>query len=190
MLFGILSVVSATSQHQRIGLLNDPTALRLWLSKGKPSQAHRTGGSRPYPAPYDALPLESSISAWLAIQFPGALLNLAVFLYLVGFGLYLIFSWREEVPDSTSDYRNIFIIFIIFLGLSIYYYSICFLDRVIDSAKTANDFQFQRLGTTLDGSVRLQNLESSLQNLHHDQDLASELRNLTSEIVRLRESLA
>ncbi len=190
MLFGIFSVVSATSLQLTIGLLNDPTALRLWLSRGKPSADHIAGGPKPYPEPYDRLPLESSVSAILVIQFPRALLNLAVFVYLVGFGLYLIFSWREKVPDGSSDYRNIFIVYIICLGLSLYYYCVCLLARVLDAAKVSDDFNFQRLGTTSDDSFELQGLDSKLKSFQHDKGLATELRNLTLEIVQLRQTMA
>ena len=189
MLFGIFPVISATSQHHAIGLFNDPTALRLWLSKGKPSAVHSTGGSKAYPFPYHALPLESSISASLATQFPRVLLSLAAFLYIVGFGLYLIFSWREEVPDGSNNYRNVFVVFIVSVGLSMFYYGICFVYRVIDSAMVTNDFNFQRLGTTLDSSAGLRELESSLEKFHQDKDLATEVRKLTMEIIRLRQSL-
>ena len=189
MLFGIFSVVCATSQHKTIGLLNDPTALRLWLSTGKPSKAHTTRGPKAYPPPYDTLPLESSISAFLAIQFPRTLLNLAVFLYLIGFCLYLVFSWRDQIPDGSSDYRNIFIVFIVCLGLFIIYYGVCFVNRVINAGKAANDFQFKRLGTTLDSSPELQELESTLEKFHHDKDLTNEVRKLTTEIIKLRQSL-
>ncbi|KAK3170661.1 hypothetical protein OEA41_002743 [Lepraria neglecta] len=189
MLFGILSVVSATSQHRAIGLLNDPTALRLWLSRGKPSADHRTEGSKAYLPPYDTLPLESSVSAFLVTQFPRVLLNLAVFLYLVGFGLYLIFSWREEVPNGSADYRNIFVVFVVSVGLSFLHYSVCFVDRVTDAAKVATDFQFRRLGTTLDSSAELQELEATLEKFHQDKDLVTEVRKLTMEIIRLRQSL-
>jgi hypothetical protein len=189
MLFGILAVVSATSQHRDIGLQNDSTALRLWLSRGIPSPAHRVGGSKEYPHPYDMLPLESSVSASLVTQFPRSLLNLAVLLYLIGFGLYLIFSWREEVPNGSVDYRNIFVTFIVSAGVSIFYYSICFGWRVIDAAKVSDDFHFQRLGTTLDSSVGLRELEAELATFHQDKDLVSEVRKLTVEITKLRQSL-
>ena len=190
MLFGILSVVSATSQHRAVGLLNDPTALRLWLSKGLPSAAHSMGGAKAYHPPYDTLPLESSVSASLVTQFPRLLLNLAVFLYLIGFGLYLIFSWREEVPGDSDDYRNIFVVFIVSVGVSIFYYIVCFVNRVFDAAKVSDDFNFQRLGTTLDMSVELREPEARLETFHQDSDLATELRKLTAEIVSLRQSLA
>ena len=189
MLFGILSVVSATSQHRAIGLLNDPTALRLWLSRGKPSKDHNTGQTKAYPQPYDTLPLESSVSAYLVTQFPRVLLNLAVFIYLVGFGLYLIFSWREEVPTGSTDYRNIFVAFVVCVRLSVLHYVVCFVDRVTDAAKVANDFSFKRLGTTLDSSAPLQELEATLEEFHPDKDLVSEVRKLTMEITRLRQAL-
>lgn len=189
MLFGILSVVSATSQHRTIGLLNDPTALRLWLSRGEPSSDHRAGGLKAYPPPYDTLPLESSVSASLVTQFPRVLLNLAAFLYLVGFGLYLLFSWKENVPNDSTDYRNIFVVFVISMGLSVLHFSVCFVDRVTDAAKAAGDFNFQRLGTTLDSSAELQELEATLETFHQDKDLMTEVRKLTMEIVRLRQSL-
>jgi hypothetical protein len=189
MLFGILSVVAATSQHYAIGLINHPTALRLWLSRGKPSIDHRTEGSEAYPHPYDTLPLESSISASLSIRFPRILLNIAVLLYLIGFSLYLIFSWREEVPNGSADYRNIFIVFIISTGFSIFYYGAVFVARVYDSAKVSADFHFQRLGATLDGSEGLQELEATLGKFHQEKDLVSEVRKLTIEVIKLRQSL-
>ena len=189
MLFGILSVVSATSQHRTVGLVNDPTALRLWLSKGKPSETHRTSGDKAYPHPYDTLPLESSVSASLVTRFPSLSLNLAAFLYVVGFALYLIFSWKEQVPNGTMEYRNIFLVFMASIGLSILYYSICFVDRVIDAAKVSNDFQFQRLGTIVHDSEGLQELNARLGTFQEERGLASELKKLTMEIIELRQAI-
>src|SRR4051812_15173074 len=114
MVFGILSVIAATSQHGIVGLMNDPLRIRLWLSRGKVSLAHSAErGPEAYPSPYDKFPLESSVSAFLVTELPRLLLNIAGFLYLAGFGLFLIFSWREAVPSAVMDYRNIFIFFIV-----------------------------------------------------------------------------
>jgi hypothetical protein len=196
MVFGILSVVSATSQHRVIGLLNGPLALRLWLSKGATEIDHRPGGAREYPSPYDSLPLESSTSASLVTQFPGALLNLAVFLYLVGFGLYLIFSWREAVPGSGSDYRNIFIAFIVAVGLSVLYYISVSVKRILEAKTRFDDFGVSILGFRVGGAENLQRLETTLagfnqtRSINKENNLTEAIRSLTAEVTSLREAMA
>lgn len=181
MVFGILSVLSATSAHSTIGLLNDPLALRLWLSRGSPSL------NMQYPNPYSQLPLESSVSAILTIKLPKALLNLAVFLYLIAFGLYLILSWVEAVPTGNDDYRNVFIAFILCVGLTFVYSSICFFQRVLGAARASHQFQYKRLGVTLEKSPELEALESKLQSFQKKSDLAEEIEALTSEMRAVRD---
>lgn len=102
MVFGILSVAATTSQHSLVGLVNDPLEIRLWLGRGRVSFIHSgtAQASTAYASPYKDFPLESSVSAFLATQFPRLLLNTAVFLYLTGFCLFLIFSWLEAVPAA------------------------------------------------------------------------------------------
>ena len=45
------------------------------------------------------------------------LLQLAIFLYLTGFGLYLLFAWIEDCITPSLDYRAIFIVYAIAVGL-------------------------------------------------------------------------
>jgi hypothetical protein len=181
MVFGILSVLSATSAHSTIGLLNDPLALRLWLSRGSPPPNIQ------YPEPYDTLPLESSVSAILVIKFPKALLNLAVFSYLIAFGLYLILSWIEAVPTGNDEYRNIFIAFILCVGLTFVYSTICFFWRILDAATASHQFQYKRLGVTLEKSDELKALDSKLQSFQKKSDLAEDIEALTSEMRAIRD---
>ena len=181
MVFGILSVISATSAHSTIGLLNDPLALRLWLSRGSPPPNIQ------YPQPYNTLPLESSVSAILVIKLPKALLNLAVFLYLIAFGLYLILSWREAVPTGNDDYRNILFAFILCVGLTFVYSTMCFFQRILDAATTSHQFQYKRLGVTLEKSPELEALESELQSFQKKSDLAEDIEALTSEMRAIRD---
>lgn len=140
-----------------------------------------------YPDPYNQLPLESSVSPILAIKLPKALLNLAVFLYLIAFGLYLILSWIEAVPTRNDDYRNIFIAFILCVGLTFVYSSICFFQRVLGAARASQQFQYKRLGVTLEKSPELEALESKLQSFQKKSDLAGEIEALTSEMRAIRD---
>ncbi|KAE8452332.1 hypothetical protein EG329_001032 [Mollisiaceae sp. DMI_Dod_QoI] len=181
MVFGILSVLSATSAHGTIGLLNDPLALRLWLSRGQPSPNTK------YSNPYSDLPLESSVSAVLVTKLPKALLNLAVFSYLIAFGLYLILSWAEAVPTGNHDYRNVFITFILCVGLTFVYSSICFVMRILGAATASHQFQYKRLGVTLEKSPELEALESKLQSFQRKSNLAEDIEALTSEMRAIRD---
>jgi hypothetical protein len=181
MVFGILSVLSATSAHSTIGLLNDPLALRLWLSRGRPSPNSQ------YPNPYNRLPLESSVSAILVIKLPKALLNLAVFSYLIAFGLYQILSWVEAVPVRNDDYRNVFITFILCVGLTFLYSYICFFQRILDAARASQQFQYKRLGITLQKSRELEALESELQSFQRKSDLVEDIEALKSEMRAIRD---
>jgi hypothetical protein len=145
MLLGILSVTFATSQQQQVGILNNPLAIRLWLSRGK------TGNDR-YTPPFDTLPLESSVSASKIIAIPRHLLNLSVFLFIVGFGLYLLFSWLNHVSTPPSNYRNIFVTFMVTVGVSGLYYIIWNMLRLYDDLRVTNQFDLRKLGGFPKGS--------------------------------------
>ncbi|KAH7412553.1 hypothetical protein BKA64DRAFT_331219 [Cadophora sp. MPI-SDFR-AT-0126] len=181
MVFGILSVLSATTAHSQIGLLNDPLALRLWLSRGGPPSNIQ------YPEPYSGLPLQSSVSAILVLKLPKALLNLAGFSYIIAFGLYLILSWREAVPTTNDDYRNVLVVFVLCVGLVIVYQNSCFFQRILDDAKASHEFQYRRLGATLEKSPELEALESQLQSFQKKSDLRDDIEALTSEMRAMRD---
>jgi hypothetical protein len=130
MVLGVVSVITATRAHQTVGMLNSPLDIRLWLSRGRPT---RYFDEQPVPfrvnqmrtekyafvKGFHQLPLESSVSALKEIAFPRHLLSLAVLLYLIGFGLYVLFLWLDNIETSGQAYRNIFIVFIITVGLYI-----------------------------------------------------------------------
>ena len=145
MLLGILSVTFATSQQQQVGILNNPLAIRLWLSRGK------TENDR-YTPPFDTLPLESSVSASKIFAIPKLLLNMAVFLFLVGFGLYLLFSWLYHLSTPASNYRNIFITFMVIAGVFGLYYIIWNMLRLYDDLRVTNQFDLRKLGGFPKGS--------------------------------------
>lgn len=137
MILGVLSVVFASSQQQDIGILNNALEIRLWLSRGKVEIE-----KRPYRMPFRMLPLESSASALQQFYMPKVTLNLAVLLYTIGFGIYLLYSWlyRVESNGGLNDFRNIFITFVVTVGLVCVYKIILGAFSYADEWKRTRDF--------------------------------------------------
>jgi len=163
MVLGIVSVVCSTSLQQEVGRLNNPLDIRLWLSRGKVDLE-----KRPYDPPYRLLPLESSISALKVSEIPGTLLRLAVMLFLAGFGIYLLFSWLDRPEASGSQNRNIFIVFVIVIGVFCIYYLSWSLARVLDAQKREEEFDL-RLSDTFakpDPQQQLEEVLKALQGMH------------------------
>ncbi|MCJ1280910.1 hypothetical protein MMC26_000227 [Xylographa opegraphella] len=169
MALGILSVISATSQQQRASMLNNPLEIRLWLSRGQPT----TERLQRYPWPFSVLPLESSASAVKQFALPKVLLNLAVLLYLLGFGIYLLFCWLENVESPTSDYRNIFIVFVTTLGVHYVYQVVLEMLSFVDQRNAAKDYDLDRQGSFAKPDSQ-QLLELRLEVLQHMRDLEFE----------------
>jgi hypothetical protein len=164
MAVGILSVTYATYQQSVIGMMNNAQEIRIWLSCGKADRgakedqtdfwkflARIQGVSIDYDPPYTLFPLESSIAAQMKIQLPNMLLQLAIFLYLTGFGLYLLFAWLENVIPPSLDYRAIFIVYIIAAGLVLLYFGALSTFNEIDQQKRQQDFELDntKLGKTI-----------------------------------------
>lgn len=94
---------------------------------------------------YQDIPLESTISAVKAVTLPSHLLYMAVIVFLVGFGLYVLFQWLEDVGGAVS-YRNIFIIFIITAGIYAVYDALIEVARVLNRDKRSREFETDMLG--------------------------------------------
>lgn len=193
-------MITATRQHQTVGMLNSPLSIRLWLSRGKPdSYRHflslhkivlrriKYQGNEILPAPiislfsvlsdvltefaglfrlsilrtldrfesydkygkvegFQRLPLESSISALKAIALPRHLLDLAVMVFLVGFGLYVLSLWSYGVENSGERYRNVFVVFIVTVGVYTIYDLLVQLARVLIDDKRNEEFSIKKLG--------------------------------------------
>jgi hypothetical protein len=154
MAFGILSVTYATYQQQFIGMMNSATEIRIWLSCGK-ADRDPTKGQPPfwkslirlenygieYDLPYRLFPLESSMAAQMKMQLPSMLLQVAILLYLTGFGLYLLFAWLENAIPPSLDYRSIFIVYTVAVGLVLWHFVVLSTFNPIDQIKRQNDFQ-------------------------------------------------
>jgi len=163
MVLGIIAVVCSTTLQQEVGRLNNPLDIRLWLSRGKVELE-----KRPYDPPYRLLPLESSISALKISEIPGTLLRLAVFLFLAGFGLYLLFLWLNHVEASGTDHRNIFIVFVTVIGLFCCYYAFWSVFRVLDAQKREEEFDLRMSDTFAkpDPQQQLEEVLKALQGMH------------------------
>jgi len=128
----------------------------------------------------------------LIIQFPRVLLNIAVFLYLVGFGLYLLFAWLENVPTISDDYRNIFIVYMVALGCCVTYFIFCSLSRILEEKKVAVDFNFQRLDAVGPHDSALDALgrgvdDGTAQEGSQQHELVGVISALTAEVAQLRQ---
>jgi len=132
MIFGILSVVFATSRQRTMAMLNNHLNIRLWLSRGKPRLI--------YDYPFRLLPLESSAGTLMSIELPQFFLNLAIFLYLVGFGLYFLFLWVEDANSDVIGNRNTFIVFVIVIGIAAIYIMGLGVGQFFDERRRRNDF--------------------------------------------------
>lgn len=187
MILGVLSVMMATSQQHALAMLNNPTSIRLWLSRGRPKAYDFKGplGDHVMPItvlelpyflenrirdqgqrrrhvelvtnwreqdkykgikPFEGLPLESSISVLKAVAMPRHLLKVAVLVFMVGFGLYLLFQWVEDMGSQPVANRNVFSVFIISVGTFVLYYSYIISNMVDNQAKKAKEFDLLDLG--------------------------------------------
>ena len=113
---------------------------------------------------FEKLPLESSVSALKTISLPRHLLDLAVILYLVGFGLYELLLWRADAGKRGVSDRNIFIVFIITLGLYVFYHLLIGVGRILDENKRKSEFELDSFGG-FDRPEALQDLETELMNV-------------------------
>lgn len=173
MVLGLASVVTAARQHQTVGMLNSPLDIRLWLSRGRAKsygrflkgivQISQSLWSASYGRHtdrktdekvdkykdvqgFDRLPLESSISALKATTLPRHLLDLAVLVFLVGFGLYVLFLWLSNIQESGEGHRKVFIVFIVTVGTYAIYDFLIELARILDNDKINSEFNTKALG--------------------------------------------
>ena len=170
MVLGILSVTTATSQQHAVGMLNNPLAIRLWLSRGQP-EAERYLDTELDHQPFNIIPLESSIAAIKLTSLPRRQLQVAVFLFIVGFVLFCLFSWLEGITDQPSDYRNIFIVTLATaLAFSIYH-ALWKMAHLNDERKRTQDFDLKSRGS-YEQPYYLEKLKRDLQRV---QNLAAEM---------------
>lgn len=134
MLLGLFAVYFATSMQQTVGLLNNLFYLRLWLSRGSPYP------QRLDKEPHKYLPLDGSVATLRLLQTPQRLLNLSALLFLVGYGLYLLFSWKYDSHNLGRDYRNAFIVLMAVTGVALLDYVITSVCLLFDAYKRYSEF--------------------------------------------------
>jgi hypothetical protein len=124
---------------------------------------------------YQDMPLESAISAVKAVTILSYLLYMAVIVFLIGFGLYVLFQWLEDVGGAVL-YRNIFIVFIITAGIYAAYDALIEVARVLDRDKRSREFKINMLGGSRKQKHR-RTLQQSLLDLRQrveDEDIEGE----------------
>lgn len=266
MLLGVISVASATKQHQALGRLKSALDVRLWLSRGRPSryfpqlyadpmlrilhpkvfcsplaivgryigllrilrrtfqkarqdaavdpeksnEAAATLERRGDPADpensdeaaatpepddkYKGLrgfrdfPLESSVSGLKEVALPRHLLDLAVMLFIAGIGLYELFAWKSGSGDEGIAYRNVFIVFMITLGVYLLYSWAIRSARILDGRKRNLEFATQALGG-FSAAEKLRQLERELATVRRQMDLNARVGNAPTPRLSLSGSL-
>jgi hypothetical protein len=82
------------------------------------------------------------------LYLPKVLLNLAVLLYTIGFGIYLLYSWiyHAERDGGRDDFRNVFIAFVATVGPVL---NVVMVDdfAFADERKRTADFNLDRTAT-------------------------------------------
>ena len=110
MTVGVFSTIRAANLQQHISLLNDALSIRLWFSCGINSFQDPVISNLPNESTA-VCPLIASLSASESIRLPSRLLNLALILYVVGFGLFLLFRWTDGAKSTNTkkDDQDIFV---------------------------------------------------------------------------------
>ena len=170
MILGILSVTTATSQQNAVGMLNNPLAIRLWLSRGQADVGRYLDTEMDH-QPFNIVPLESSIAAIKLTSLPRRQLQIAVFLFIVGFLLFCLFNWLENVTERPSDYRSIFIVTLATAVAFSLYHAVWKMAHLNDERKWTQDFDLKSRGS-YEQPYYLEKLKRDLQRV---QNLATEM---------------
>ena len=169
----------ATSQQRAVGQLNDALTVRLWLSRGRPTRYFTEFldvAQRLFPdrhadprsenkyrwSVFEKLPLESSMTSLKIVALPRHLLDLAVTLYIIGFGLYALFLWLDDIDQSGIVHRNIFIVFIITVGLFTIYFTLLQSFKIENENKKAEEFDLRSLNSGWNRAETIRALEEDL----------------------------
>jgi hypothetical protein len=176
-MLGILSVTTTASQQHHIGMLNNPLAIRLWLSRGQPPNG-RYLDTEPDHQPFNIIPLESSVAAIKLNSLPRRQLQLAVFLFIIGILLFCLFSWLEDISDDPDDWRNIFIATLTIVVMAAIYHAIWKLAHVNDERRYTQHFDLKSRGS-YEQPYYLEKLKRDLQRV---QNLAAEMEREQMEI--------
>jgi hypothetical protein len=92
-------------QQQVLGTLNEAGGVRMWLSNGAVSRSPSNNKGQGLSANREKL--QTSVASLLLLRLPNALLLWGVACFLVGFGLFLGFAWRQDLDNTPSRDSNL-----------------------------------------------------------------------------------
>jgi hypothetical protein len=123
LLFSILATMLSCIQQQVLGTLNESSGVRMWLSNGSSSRSGSKDGKggHSFTRSQDRDGIQTSVAALLLLRLPNAFLLYGVTCFLVGFGLFLGFAWRQDLRNTPSRDNNmaVMIIYIAVGGVSV-----------------------------------------------------------------------
>lgn len=96
------------------------------------------------------------------VALPRHLLDLAVALCIIGFGLYALFLWLDDTNQSGTAYHNIFIVFIITVGLFAIYFTLLQTFKTENEVKKAEEFDLRSLNSGWNRAETIRALEMDL----------------------------
>lgn len=106
LLISVLAVMLSCVQQQALGTLNEAGGVRMWLSNGSASRVGSKDGNDAFFRGQHRDGLETSVASLLLLKLPNTLLLYGVTCFLVGFGLYLGFAWRQGLENTPSRDSN------------------------------------------------------------------------------------
>jgi hypothetical protein len=101
LLFSILATMLSCIQQQILSTLNEPGGVRMWLSNGS-----ARGSRNAFLRGQERHGLQTSVASVMLLRLPNAFLLYAVASFLIGFGLFLGFAWRQDLDNTPSRDSN------------------------------------------------------------------------------------
>ena len=89
-------------QQQILSTLNESGGVRMWLSNGS-ERASRNA----FVHGRDRHGLQTSVASVMLLRLPNGFLLYAVACFLIGFGLFLGFAWRQDLDNTPSRDSNL-----------------------------------------------------------------------------------
>jgi hypothetical protein len=120
LLFSILATMLSCIQQQVLGTLNEPSGVRMWLSNGSARQSRTKNSGDSFSRKEGRDGLRTSVASLLLLRLPNAFLLYGVACFLIGFGLFLGFAWRQDLANTPSRDNNlaVMIMYIVVGGVS------------------------------------------------------------------------
>jgi hypothetical protein len=173
----LLAVFYAGNLVWAVGRLFTGRQIRAWIRRNDVTILDVLRSERERPVSLRSI-ISPSVLSTIVISAPGVLLAASLLFLLLGFGVYLGFVWTRSLDDSAgrNDSRDVFIVYIVVLGIFYVLYSVVDMGQNYKSGLTT--------GSTLDDCVR--KIEDNWPRYIQDQEEALHIKKAKSDLTRLK----